>query len=125
MALEVKVFTLLDGTTYITDVVSSSLYAGSMPNNVPYPAIVYSRNLAEPINYLSGNSSGERIDLEISCYATLYKDSIELSTIVERIMFGSGTFKAQLITNRMEITDLSDRKKVYNTRCNFGIWNQR
>ena len=124
-AIEIKVFTLLGGSATVTNTVTSSIYAGTIPDTATFPAIMYTRDNAEPINYLSGESSGERIDLEINCYATAYKASHQLSTIVEKVMFGSDTFKAQLITNRMEVIDYPDRKKLFNTVCDFGVWNQR
>jgi len=124
MALEIKMFTLLGGTTFITDLISSSLYAGLMPDKVAMPAIVYSRSVSEPVNYLSGRSSVENVRMEVSCYATAYKASFELSTVVHRIMHGSTTFKSILLTNQMRIEVINDRKNLFETLQTFSVWDK-
>jgi hypothetical protein len=124
MAIEVKMNTLLGGTTSITDIISSSLFVSMMPQNTTMPAIVYKRVRAEPLYYLGGDSSAEHIDLEVSCYATAYKASLQLSTVVHRVMYGSTTFKALLLSNRMEVVPINDRKNLFNTLLLFNVWDK-
>lgn len=124
MALEIKMYTLLGGSTYITDIVSSSIYVSHLPDKAALPAIVFKRNISEPLYALSGYLSEEKVRMEVNCYTTSYKASQRLSTTVSRIMFDSTTFKAQEINNAMILEPINDRKNRFNMLTSFSCWNK-
>lgn len=125
MAIETKIYTLLTGASTITNIVSTRIYVSTFPDLVTYPSLLFTRTGTEPMNTLDGVlSNAERVDIQIDNFTTSYKTAFELSTVVERVMHDSGTFKSKLIINQDLSQTLPDMKRLYRISQEYSCWDQ-
>lgn len=125
MAIEPKIYTLLTGSATVTNQVSTRIYVSNFPSQVTYPSILYTRVLGEPINTLDGVLSGaERVTIQIDSFSTEYQLAFNVSTIVHRIMDGSGTFKSIQLSNQDLSQQLTDMKRLYRISQRYSCWDK-
>lgn len=125
MAIETKIYTLLTGASTITNIVSTRIYVSTFPDLVTYPSLLFTRTGTEPMNTLDGALlNAERVDIQIDNFTTSYKTAFELSTVVERVMHDSGTFKSKLIINQDLSQTLPDMKRLYRISQEYSCWDQ-
>lgn len=69
MSAESDLYTILSGYAALTNLVSTRIYPDAMPEEVAYPAVVFSRAGTEPIVTIGSQMVGEFVSLHIECWA--------------------------------------------------------
>lgn len=122
MSIEVQIATLLNGSATVIAATSSRIFTAQLPDRISYPAILVTRVLGEPINTLSGYLGVEKTRVQIDCFSTRYSAAFNLSTVVHRIMDGSGTFKNIQISNQDLSQPMEDMKPLYRISGDYSCW---
>lgn len=118
--LEPKIYTVLSGTTEITDVVQDRIYPTVLRQNTIYPAITYTRISGGQVNSLTGYSNLESPRIQIDVWGDNYSDVKSLAAAVHTAMGAATTFGALLESDQ----DLyEDDVKIHRVCMDFIVWN--
>ena len=123
MALYSKIYSLLSGSTRITDVTSARIYPVLLPPGTAaaFPAVSYQRISADRVYSLSAYSTLENPRIQMDAWATTYEDVKKLSTRIKTTMEGATGFSAILLNDE----DLyEDALELYRVTMDFSVWNQ-
>lgn len=69
MSVESDFYALLSGAAGVTTLVSTRIYPDAMPEDVAYPAVVFSRSTTEIERLLDNSIATVRYELEVNCWA--------------------------------------------------------
>lgn len=68
MSAESDLYTILSGHAALTALVSTRIYPDAIPEDKPYPAVVFVRAGTEPIGTIHGTTHGEFASMRIECW---------------------------------------------------------
>ena len=89
--IQIDVYTTLSESTVVTDIVSSRIYPGELPQKGIVPAIAYTVPDITPIRSLGGESGLDYATVEITCWAKSYLSAHLLAAAVRAAFAETGT----------------------------------
>lgn len=90
MSAESTLYSTLSGYAALTSLVSTRIYPDAMPEEVAYPAVVFSRAGTEPVVTIGGQMVGEFVSLHIECWAETRTSADAVASAVVAGLLASG-----------------------------------
>lgn len=90
MTTETSLYSLLSNNAGVIAQVGTRIYPDAFPEDVTYPAIVFSRASTEPVNGVSGVSFGADVEMSIGVWAKTRTDADAAAEAVEDSLPTSG-----------------------------------
>lgn len=119
MSIETDIKTILDDYSALSSLVSTRNYIIKSPQNpaTPYNVLSYNREIQ---NNVSGESSLEKVELQVDVRADTYAETRSVAIQVKAAMAAATTVQSYCITD--EDVNFEDQVDTYRTVLRFSVW---
>jgi hypothetical protein len=123
--LEVKIYSLLSGTTAITEIVGEKIFPLQAPQPTGFPYIIYSRVSGGQVSGLDGYLNLENPRIQIDMYSTSYAQAKVCADTIHDTMNEATDFKSILISDNDLFDDDFRDKGSFRVSMDFSCWNRK
>ena len=100
----------------IKDVAAGEVYALVAPENIPYPAIVYTPIVQEHIFGIDGPHNLQRVRVQVDSYARTFEEALQLQDQVMASLLAS---KHTVADVRMGLSDFEEQARLYRVSMDY------
>jgi len=128
--LDATIYTRLAAVSGVTDIVSTRIYYGWIPQGATLPCVSYTRISTMPVNGATGHTTESNTRLQVDCWATTQSGARTLADAVKAALGGwnnaSSPYVADILpisdSDLMESPDTGSQDPEHRVSMDFSIW---